>query len=78
KRRPGRLDLSSTKNPAIPDPLPSTLATTRIIEDIGSLQYPEGFKSPKPELNANAKQGKFSYDRDFLLQFMAVCKEKPD
>ncbi|KAI0696675.1 hypothetical protein C8T65DRAFT_583280 [Cerioporus squamosus] len=78
KRRPGRLDLSSTKNPAIPAPLPSALATARIIEDIGSIQYPEGFKSPKPELNVNAKQGKFRYDRDFLLQFMAVCKEKPD
>ncbi|KAI0767077.1 hypothetical protein C8Q74DRAFT_1354942 [Fomes fomentarius] len=78
KRRPGRLDLSSTKNQTIPAPLPSALATARIIEDIGSIQYPEGIKSPKPELNTNAKQGKFRYDRDFLLQFMAVCKEKPD
>ncbi|KAI0653525.1 hypothetical protein C8Q70DRAFT_1110231 [Cubamyces menziesii] len=78
KRRPGRLDLSSTKNNAIPAPLPSALATARIIEDIGSIEYPEGIKSPKPELNVNAKQGKFRYDRDFLMQFMAVCKEKPD
>ncbi|KAI0669667.1 hypothetical protein C8Q78DRAFT_1041469 [Trametes maxima] len=78
KRRPGRLDLSSTKNHAIPAPLPSALATARIIEDIGSIEYPEGIRSPKPELNVNAKQGKFRYDRDFLLQFMAVCKEKPD
>ena len=61
KRRPGRLDLSSTKNPAIPAPLPSALATARIIEDIGSIQYPEGIQSPKPELNTNAKQGKFRY-----------------
>lgn len=59
KRRPGRLDLSSTKNQTIPVPLPSALATARIIEDIGSIQYPEGIKSPKPELNTNAKQGKF-------------------
>ncbi|EIW54449.1 uncharacterized protein TRAVEDRAFT_173662 [Trametes versicolor FP-101664 SS1] len=78
KRRPGRLDLSSTKTNAIPAPLPSALATARIIEDIGSIEYPEGILSPKPELNMNAKQGKFRYDRDFLLQFMAVCKEKPD
>ncbi|KAI0368980.1 hypothetical protein BV20DRAFT_997562 [Pilatotrama ljubarskyi] len=78
KRRPGRLDLSSTKSNAIPAPLPSALATARIIEDIGSIEYPEGIQSPKPELNVNAKQGKFRYDRDFLLQFMAVCKEKPD
>ncbi|KAM5542985.1 hypothetical protein V8D89_003369 [Ganoderma adspersum] len=78
KRRPGRLDLSGTKSQSIPAALPSALATARIIEDIGSIQYPEGVKSPKPELNVNAKQGKFRYDRDFLLQFMAVCKEKPD
>ncbi|KAL7277802.1 hypothetical protein ACG7TL_008746 [Trametes sanguinea] len=78
KRRPGRLDLSSTKNSNIPQPLPSALATARIIEDISSIEYPEGIMSPKPELNVNAKQGKFRYDRDFLLQFMAICKEKPD
>lgn len=59
KRRPGRLDLSSTKTNAIPAPLPSALATARIIEDIGSIEYPEGILSPKPELNMNAKQGKF-------------------
>ncbi|KAF8634712.1 hypothetical protein AX17_004122 [Amanita inopinata Kibby_2008] len=34
--------------------------------------------SPKPELNAGAKEGKFRYDRDFLLQFMSICKEKPE
>ncbi|CDO68855.1 hypothetical protein BN946_scf185035.g8 [Trametes cinnabarina] len=78
KRRPGRLDLSSTKNNNIPQPLPSALATARIIEDISTIEYPEGIMSPKPELNVNAKQGKFRYDRDFLLQFMAICKEKPD
>ena len=61
KRRPGRLDLSGTKIQAIPSALPSALATARIIEDIGSIQYPEGVKSPKPELNVNAKQGKFRY-----------------
>ncbi|PCH35557.1 hypothetical protein WOLCODRAFT_27969 [Wolfiporia cocos MD-104 SS10] len=78
KRRPGRLDLSSTRNQNISQPLPSALATARVIEDINSISYPDGIKSPSVELNANAKQGKFRYDRDFLLQFMAVCKEKPD
>ncbi|KAM6495306.1 hypothetical protein JOM56_009929 [Amanita muscaria] len=34
--------------------------------------------SPKPELNVGAKEGKFRYDRDFLMQFMSICKEKPD
>ncbi|KAI5116077.1 hypothetical protein M0805_003834 [Coniferiporia weirii] len=79
KRRPipGPLDLSSTHKP-VPQALPSALATARLIQDVYQVQYPEGIKSPKPELNTNAKDGKFRYDRDFLLQFMSVCKEKPD
>ncbi|KAH9889411.1 armadillo-type protein [Cubamyces lactineus] len=78
KCHPVRLHLSSMDNKAVFALLPSALATARIIEDIDSIKYPEGIKSPKPELNVNAKQGKFRYDRDFLLQFMAVCREKPD
>lgn len=58
KRRPGPLDLSGTKGPIVP-PLPSALATARIIDDLGGINYPEGIKSPKVELNINAKQGKF-------------------
>ncbi|KAJ3997784.1 hypothetical protein F5050DRAFT_1690116, partial [Lentinula boryana] len=78
KRRPGRLDLSTVDKPNIPAPLPSALATARVIDDLGRVPYPEGVQSPKIELNVNAKDGKFRYDRDFLLQFMSVCKEKPD
>lgn len=78
KRRPGPLDLSSAMNKPIAAPLPSALATARRIEDIGSIEYPEGIRSPKIELNIDAKQGKFRYDREFLLQFMAICKEKPE
>ncbi|KIM87547.1 hypothetical protein PILCRDRAFT_815094 [Piloderma croceum F 1598] len=58
--------------------LPSALATARIIHDIGQITYPDGIRPPKGELNVNAKDGKFIYDRDFLLQFMSICKEKPD
>lgn len=74
---PGPLDLSSTHKP-VASPLPSALATARHIQDISQIQYPADIKSPKPELNVNAKDGKFRYDRDFLLQFMTICKEKPD
>lgn len=59
KRHPGPLDLSSTRTQAIAQPLPSALATARIIEDLGSVSYPEGIRSPKIELNVNAKHGKF-------------------
>ncbi|THV06205.1 hypothetical protein K435DRAFT_711730 [Dendrothele bispora CBS 962.96] len=76
RRRPGPLDLSTAKN--VPAALPSALATARNIDDLGRVPYPEGVKSPSVELNVNAKDGKFRYDRDFLLQFMSICKEKPD
>lgn len=78
RRRPGPLDLSSTNKPGVPAPLPSALATARIIDDLSRVPYPENIQSPKVELNINAKDGKFRYDRDFLLQFMSICKEKPD
>ncbi|KAH9912525.1 eukaryotic translation initiation factor 4G1, eIF4E-binding domain-containing protein, partial [Fomitopsis serialis] len=78
KRRAGPLDLSSTRSQPVAQPLPSALATARTIEDLGSVSYPEGIKGPKVELNMNAKHGKFRYDRDFLVQFMKICKDKPD
>ena len=40
-------------------PLPSAITTARIIDDLGRVPYPEGIKSPKVELNINAKDGKF-------------------
>ncbi|KAI9463260.1 ARM repeat-containing protein [Lactarius psammicola] len=70
--------LQSTSTGNILRDLPSALAIARYIEDINCITYPEGIKSPKVELNVNAQHGKFLYDRDFLLQFMNVCKEKPD
>ncbi|KAH9174998.1 hypothetical protein EDB89DRAFT_429834 [Lactarius sanguifluus] len=60
-------------------PVPtSALATARPIEDLNRISYPEGIKNPKAELNVNAQKGRFRYDRDFLLQFMNICKERPD
>lgn len=56
----------------------SALSHARIIEDLTKVTYPESIKSPNPILNKSAKPGKFRYDRDFLLQFMSVCKEKPE
>ncbi|KZP01936.1 hypothetical protein FIBSPDRAFT_674039, partial [Athelia psychrophila] len=68
--RPGPLDISYGKTPITPG-LPSALATARIIEDIEKMEYPEGIMNPKLELNVNAKDSKFKYDRDFLLQLMS-------
>ncbi|KIK22680.1 hypothetical protein PISMIDRAFT_679874 [Pisolithus microcarpus 441] len=75
RRRPESLDNAATKDSSAP-PL-SALLTARNIDRLDEVEYPEGIRSPKTELNQNAKDGKFRYDRDFLLQFMAVCKEKP-
>ncbi|PKC11879.1 eukaryotic initiation factor 4f subunit eIF4g, eIF4e-binding domain-containing protein, partial [Rhizophagus irregularis] len=56
----------------------SALGSARMLDDLSSIQYPQGIKSPNPELNSNAEPGKFKYDRTFLMQFMTVCKEKPE
>ncbi|KAF9485987.1 hypothetical protein BDN70DRAFT_870471 [Pholiota conissans] len=78
RKRPGPLDLTGAKTiSAAGAATPGPLATARIIADINTVQYPEGVRSPHPELNQNAKEGKFRYDREFLLQFMSICKEKP-
>ncbi|KAF8071537.1 armadillo-type protein [Lyophyllum atratum] len=58
-------------------PLASALVTARYIVNLDSVSYPEGIKSPAADLNRDAKYGKFRYDRDFLLQFVGVCKEPP-
>ncbi|OJA15320.1 hypothetical protein AZE42_12803 [Rhizopogon vesiculosus] len=76
RRRPGPLDLASVKRD-ISVPPPSALLTARVIENLSEVEYPEGIKSPRAELNANAKDGRFRYDRDFLMQFMHICREKP-
>ncbi|KAG1760092.1 hypothetical protein EDD22DRAFT_102200 [Suillus occidentalis] len=55
----------------------SPLLTAHFIENINEVAYPEGIKGPKVELNANVRDARFRYDRDFLLQFMHICKLKP-
>jgi len=56
----------------------SRLATARFIANINEVAYPIHIKCPRKVLNINARAGKFRYDRNFLLQFRDVCKEKPD
>lgn len=74
-RRPAPAEIQ-VSNPATPTT--SAVSTARRIEDLKSITYPGTTKSPRPELNADAEPGKFRYDREFLMQFMSVCKEKPD
>ncbi|KAH9855930.1 hypothetical protein C2E23DRAFT_882690 [Lenzites betulinus] len=69
---PTPLKLSPTK-----DSFSSALVAARVIGELDHIPYPEGINRPTPGLNAKARQGKFRYDRAFLLQFASVCKEKP-
>ncbi|KAL4079179.1 ARM repeat-containing protein [Scleroderma citrinum] len=55
----------------------SAFITARKIDRLDKIKYPDGIRGPKAQLNRNAEDGKFRYDRDFLLQFMAVCRGKP-
>ncbi|KWU41599.1 hypothetical protein RHOSPDRAFT_7266, partial [Rhodotorula sp. JG-1b] len=59
-------------------PSDAQLVAARSITNLSDVSYPENAKSPEAGLNVNAEPGKYRYDRDFLLQFMAVCTAKPD
>lgn len=81
---PSTLDLKGSPGPsatagAITAPsTPSALGTAKPIEDLASVEYPESVKPQNANLNATSEPGKFRYDRDFLMQFMEVCKERPE
>ena len=62
KRRLGPLDLSgATGAIRSASPVVAALATARVIADIATVPYPEGYHSPHPDLNQNVKNGKFRY-----------------
>ncbi|EIM21897.1 hypothetical protein WALSEDRAFT_32440 [Wallemia mellicola CBS 633.66] len=71
------------EKPAAASPSTSTqkpsqaLGAARRIDDLTKISYPGDIKSPKAELNKQARPGKFRYDRDFLMQFMSVFTDKP-
>lgn len=77
---PAALDIK-TSSPAMSDDAhtaATALSTARPIEDIKSVVYPGSLKSPSANLNIDAQPGKYRYDREFLMQFMNVCREKPE
>ncbi|WVQ80835.1 hypothetical protein IAT38_002942 [Cryptococcus sp. DSM 104549] len=78
---PSALDLKAS-SPSLSNDVPtasiSALGSARPIDDLASINYPSTLKSPNPQLNVGAEPGKFRYDRDFLMQFMNVCREKPE
>ncbi|OZJ03525.1 hypothetical protein BZG36_03411 [Bifiguratus adelaidae] len=66
--------LADTATPAI-SVLQSPNVSRRNIDDLSTVSYPAGIKTPAPE---NPETGKFKYDRAFLMQFMEICLDKPD
>nr|POE89769.1 eukaryotic translation initiation factor 4 gamma [Quercus suber] len=79
KPKPTHLKLETNKRVEAPEPTPGmqALKSARFLELKDEVKYPEGISSPNPALNnASARKGR-AYDKDFLLQFQNVFKEKP-
>lgn len=76
KPKPAHLKLETTKRvePAEPTPGMQALKSARFLELKEEPKYPDGFMSPNPALSD--RKGR-AYDKNFLLQFQNVFKEKP-
>ncbi|KAF2204808.1 hypothetical protein GQ43DRAFT_437591 [Delitschia confertaspora ATCC 74209] len=80
KSKPTALKLDTNKpvEPAQPTAGMQALKSARFLQVRNeSVIYPEGIKSPNPALNQGTKSKGRQYDKDFLLQFKDVFKEKP-
>ncbi|KAK1067928.1 hypothetical protein LTR74_006020 [Friedmanniomyces endolithicus] len=79
KPKPAHLKLETNKRvePAEPTPGMQALKSARFLEIKEDAKYPDGFKSPNPALNQGGSKMGRAYDRDFLMQFQSVFKEKP-
>lgn len=78
--KPEQLILDTKKSTEPPEPSATlkALASARKLADPSKVEYPSGIVSPNPALNANAPADrKFKYNKEFLLQFQNVFKEKP-
>ena len=80
---------STAPSSRAPSPAPSSAAPSgpppshaireaKPIEDLREIQYPSSLQSPRSELNPGQAKGKFRYDRDFLMQFLAICHARPE
>ena len=78
KQKPSALKLETSKSVEPPQPS-AALMSLRSARKLSSLdiKYPSGMASPNPAINAAAKDGKFRYQTDFLLQFRVAFTDKP-
>ncbi|KAL9130354.1 MAG: hypothetical protein Q9217_001456 [Psora testacea] len=82
KQKPAALLIETTKpvEPPKPSAALMSLRSARKIAHLSDVSYPKGIipPSPNPAINKAAPaQGKFIYDRDFLLQFKNAFTDKP-
>ncbi|KAF2133426.1 hypothetical protein P153DRAFT_156723 [Dothidotthia symphoricarpi CBS 119687] len=78
KPLPLKIETNKTVEPAQPTSGMQALKTSRFLQVRSELvKYPEGIQSPNPALNQGSKNRGRQYDKDFLLQFQEVFKEKP-
>ena len=78
--KPAALKLETNKpvEPAQPTAGMNSLKSARFLDILNMDKiYPNGVQSPNPALNATAKGRGRQYDKEFLLQFQVVFKEKP-
>ena len=72
------LDTKKPVEPPEPSATLKALQSAKKLEDLSKVTYPPDVASPNPALNANAPADRrFKYDKEFLLQFQSVFKEKP-
>ncbi|KAL3467105.1 hypothetical protein BJX64DRAFT_274134 [Aspergillus heterothallicus] len=80
KQKPAALKLETNK--AVEPPQPTAgmkaLHSARFVDDLSKISYPDSIASPNPALNSSAPADRrFHYNKEFLLQFQTVFKEKP-
>lgn len=73
-----KLETSTPVEPAQPTAGMQALKSARFLQiQNETVIYPDGIKSPNPALNQAVKGRVRKYDKEFLLQFQDVFKEKP-
>ncbi|KAK2841629.1 hypothetical protein FQN49_006066 [Arthroderma sp. PD_2] len=80
REKPASLKLETNKQVEPPQPSAAmkSLHSARFLEDPSKITYPLSVVSPNPALNTSAPSDrKFKYNKEFLLQFQNVFKEKP-
>jgi translation initiation factor 4G len=80
REKPAALKLETNKAVEPPQPTAGmkSLHSARFVDDLSSISYPASIVSPNPALNNSAPADrKFHYNKEFLLQFQTVFKEKP-